>query len=170
MPCCCKAWRSAVYLCNSLEFLPYRSLSHYYLLLVCILCCLPRDILSLSLKAQRFSVNDLVMSNTTLEGWCQLYTSKRTVRLKELRAMKKKSEKFNICTFCLSKMCKLLGVWAVAWLLSIQVSRFAFRSRGFSKPLLHPAYVFQNMKSFTIWTQLCLKSHYRRVYLCSLFV
>ena len=63
--------------------------------------------------------------------------------------MKKKSEKFNICTFCLSKMCKLLGVWAVAWLLSIQVSRFAFRSRGFSKPLLHPAYVFQNMKSFT---------------------
>ena len=63
--------------------------------------------------------------------------------------MKKKSEKFNICTFCLSKVCKLLGVWAVAWLLSIQVSRFAFRSRSFSKPLLHPAYVFQNMKSFT---------------------
>ena len=89
------------------------------------------------------------MSNTTLEGWCQLYTSKRTVRLKELRAMKKKSEKLNICTFCLSKMCKLLGVWAVAWLLSIKVSRFTFRSRGFSKPLLHPAYVFQNIKSFT---------------------
>ena len=63
--------------------------------------------------------------------------------------MKKKSEKFNICTFCLSKMCKLLGVWAVAWLLSIKVSRFTFRSRGFSKPLLHPAYVFQNIKSFT---------------------
>ena len=48
--------------------------------------------------------------------------------------MKKKSEKFNICTFCLSKMCKLLGVWAVAWLLPVQVSRFTFRSRGFPNP------------------------------------
>ena len=92
------------------------------------------------------------MSYMTLDGWFQLYTSKRTFRLKELRAMKKKKKKFikfNICTFCLSKMCKLLGVWAVAWLLSIKVSRFTFRSRGFSKPLLHPAYVFQNIKSFT---------------------
>ena len=45
-------------------------------------------------------------------------------------------------------MCKLLGGWAVAWLLPIQVSRFTFRSKGFHKPLLHPAYVFQNIKSF----------------------
>ena len=35
--------------------------------------------------------------------------------------MKKKSEKFNTCTVCLSKMYKLLGVWAVAWLLPDQV-------------------------------------------------
>ena len=27
LPCCCKAWRSAVYLCSSLEVLPCRSLS-----------------------------------------------------------------------------------------------------------------------------------------------
>ena len=35
--------------------------------------------------------------------------------------MKKKSEKFNTRTVCLSKTCKLLGVWAVAWLLLDQV-------------------------------------------------
>ena len=70
-------------------------------------------------------------------------------QVKGAQSYEKKSEKLNICTFCLSKMCKLLGVWAVAWLLSIKVSRFTFRSRGFSKPLLHPAYVFQSIKSFT---------------------
>ena len=31
-------------------------------------------------------------------------------------------------------VCKLLEVWAVAWLLPVQVSRFAFGSRGFLKP------------------------------------
>ena len=35
--------------------------------------------------------------------------------------MKKKSEKFNTCTVYLSKMYKLLVVWAVAWLLLDQV-------------------------------------------------
>ena len=46
-------------------------------------------------------------------------------------------------------MCKLSRVWAVAWLLPFQVYRFTFRSRGFHKPLLHLAYVFQNITSFT---------------------
>ena len=44
-----------------------------------------------------------------------------TFRLKDLKAMKKKSEKFNTCTVYLSKMYKLLVVWAVAWLLLDQV-------------------------------------------------
>ena len=47
--------------------------------------------------------------------------------------MKKKIEKFSTCTFCLSKMCKLLGVWAVPWLLPVQVSRFTFGSRDSPK-------------------------------------
>ena len=89
LPCCCKAWRSVVYPCSSLEVLPCRSLSRYKLFLVCTLYYLPPDILSLFLKTQRFSVNDLVMSETTLDGWCQLYISKRTFRLQELKAMKK---------------------------------------------------------------------------------
>ena len=62
--------------------------------------------------------------------------------------MKKKSEKFNICTFCLSKMCKLLGVWAVAWLLSIKVSRFTSRSRGFSNPSFTPGLRFPKYQKF----------------------
>ena len=62
--------------------------------------------------------------------------------------MKKKSEKFNICTFCLSKMCKLLGVWAVAWLLSIQVSRFAFRSRSFFQTSSTPGLRFPKYEKF----------------------
>ena len=59
----------------------------------------------------------------------------------------KKSEKVNTCTFFF--VCKLLGVWAVVWLLTVQISRFTFRSRGFHKPLLQLAYVFKNIKSFT---------------------
>ena len=69
-------------------------------------------------------------------------------------------------------MLKLLGVWPVAWLLPVQVSRFTFRSRGFHKPLLHLAYVFQNIKVLSgdpISTQLCLQSHFRRVHLCTFF-
>ena len=46
-------------------------------------------------------------------------------------------------------VCKLSRVWAVAWLLPFQVSRFTFRSRGFHKLLLQLAYVFQNIKNFT---------------------
>ena len=37
------------------------------------------------------------------------------------KAMKKNSEKFKTCTVCLGEMYKLLGVWAVAWLLPDQV-------------------------------------------------
>ena len=33
------------------------------------------------------------MSDTTLDGWCQLYISKRTFKLKELRAMRKNNQK-----------------------------------------------------------------------------
>ena len=116
---------------------------------MCILCYLPRDILSQSLKTHHVSVNDLVMSYTTLGEWCQLFTSKRTVRLKELRAMKKKSEKFSICTFCLSKVFKVLGVWAVHWLLPVQVSRFISGSRNSPKTLLHLVYVSQSIPNFT---------------------
>ena len=63
--------------------------------------------------------------------------------------MKKKIEKFSTCTFCLSKMCKLLGVWAVPWLLSVQVSRFTFGSRDSPKALLYLGYVFQRIPDFT---------------------
>ena len=48
--------------------------------------------------------------------------------------MKKKSEKFYICTFCLSKMCKLLGVWAVAWLLPVQVLGLHLGREAFQTP------------------------------------
>ena len=71
-------------------------------------------------------------------------------------------------------MCKLLGGWAVAWLLPIQVSRFTFRSKGFHKPLLHLAYKISKISKVLsgdpISTQLCLQSHFRRVHLCTLFV
>ena len=64
----------------------------------------------------------LVMSEMTLDGWCQLYISKRTFRLKELIAMKKNQKSLIPTQFnCLSKMYKLLGVWAIAWLLPDQV-------------------------------------------------
>ena len=52
--------------------------------------------------------------------------------------MKKKSETFGICTFCLSKMCMVLEVWAVPWLIPVQVSRFTFESRDSPKtPFTH---------------------------------
>ena len=44
-------------------------------------------------KAHHFSANDLIISNTTLDQWCQLHTSKRTAKLKELRAMKNENKK-----------------------------------------------------------------------------
>ena len=68
LPCCYKAWRSAVYLCSSLEVLPCRSLSPPLFLLVYISCYLPRDIPLLSLKTHRLSVNKLVMNKATLDG------------------------------------------------------------------------------------------------------
>ena len=62
---------------------------------------------------------------------------------------KKKSEKFVICTFCLSKMCMVLEVWAVPWRIPVQVSRFTFESRDSPKTLLHMGYVFQSIPNFT---------------------
>ena len=60
--------------------------------------------------------------------------------------MKKKSEKFNTCTVCLSKMYKLLGVWAVAWLLPDQVCSVYIQVERLSKnPFLHLRYAFQNI-------------------------
>ena len=63
--------------------------------------------------------------------------------------MKKKSEKFGICTFCLSKMCMVLEVWAVPWLIPVQVSRFTFESRDSPKTLLHLGYVFRSILNFS---------------------
>ena len=34
LPCCCKAWRSAVYLCSSLEVLPCRSFFFFFFFLI----------------------------------------------------------------------------------------------------------------------------------------
>ena len=56
LPCCYKAWRSAVYPCSSLVVLQCKNSSRFQLLLVCILCYLPQEILSLSLKTHRLSV------------------------------------------------------------------------------------------------------------------
>ena len=65
----------------------------------------------------------LMICNEWNDPWRMMPTLyiQTTLRLKDLKAMKKKSEKFNTCTVCLSKMYKLLGVWAVAWLLLDQV-------------------------------------------------
>ena len=45
-------------------------------------------------------------------------------------------------------VCKLLEVWAVAWLLPVQVSRFAFGSRGFLKPPFIPGLRFPKYHKF----------------------
>ena len=45
-------------------------------------------------------------------------------------------------------VCKLLEVWAVAWLLPVQVSRFAFGSRGFLKPPFILGLRFQKYQKF----------------------
>ena len=117
---------------------------------MCILCYLPRDILSLSLKTHHVSVDDLVMSYTTLGGWCQLYSSKRTVRLKELRAMKKNQK---ILVFVHFVQVKCVRCWEsglyLNWLLQVQVSRFTFGSRDSPKTLLHLGYVFKSIPNFT---------------------
>ena len=69
-----------------------------------------------------------------------------TFRLKDLKAMKKKSEKFNTCTVCLSKMYKLLGVWAVAWLLPDKVCSVYIQVERLSQNPLHLGYFSQNIK------------------------
>ena len=60
--------------------------------------------------------------------------------------MKKKSEKFNICTVCLSKMYRLLRIWAVAWLLLDQVCSVYIWVERLSQNPFPPALRFQNIK------------------------
>ena len=62
--------------------------------------------------------------------------------------MKNKSEKFNTCTVCLSKMYKLLGVWAVAWLLLDQVCSVYIQVERLSQTPFTPGLRFPKYHKF----------------------
>ena len=52
----------------------------------------------------------------------------------------------NTCTVCLSKMYKLLGVWAVAWLLPDKVCSVYIQVERLSQNPFTPGYFSQNIK------------------------